>query len=272
MAERLAVLRLPPRQVLDWDARLGGGAAALALACPQARIVAVEDAFGMFHAEQALAVRPAVPRAPWWSPRSWRSAGTAPAAPAAPAALAQEAVPPAGADLLWCNMGWHFAPDPAALLQRWLHALEVDGMLMFSTLGPDTLRALRTLYAAQGWPPPMAGFVDMHDIGDLLVQAGFSEPVMDQEVLHLHWPDGRALLAELRSLGGNDHRNRFAGLRTPRWHARLVQALQTLAGPSTDAPGRPGLPFEIVYGHAVKPRPRIPVQAQTSVSVEELRA
>jgi malonyl-CoA O-methyltransferase len=84
----------------------------------------------------------------------------------------------------------------------------------------------------------------------------------------LTWADASALLRELRSLGGNADPARLAGLRTPRWHDRLLEALGTLAGPD----GRPRLSFEIVYGHAFRPPPRPRVQAQTTVAVEDLRA
>ena len=57
------------------------------------------------------------------------------------------------AQLVWANMMLHAARDPAALVARWQRALAVDGFLMFSCLGPDTLRELRAAYAAMGWPP-----------------------------------------------------------------------------------------------------------------------
>ncbi|HRO04797.1 MAG TPA: hypothetical protein PLS69_14445, partial [Terricaulis sp.] len=129
--------------------------------------------------------------------------------------------PQAGtAQLLWANMMLHAIADLPALLERWQRALAVDGFLMFSTLGPDTLRELHALYRRLGWPAPGAAFVDMHDLGDMLIDAGFADPVMDQERLTLTWGSPQALLAELRQLGANASAARFAGLRTPRWRAR----------------------------------------------------
>ena len=147
----------------------------------------------------------------------------------------------------------HAVVDPVALIERWHGLLRVDGFVMFSCLGPGTLRELRTLYARLGWPAPTPGFVDMHDLGDMLVQAGFADPVMDQETLTLRWPDAHALLRELRSLGGNTAPDRVQGLRTPRWRELLVQELQTLAAPD----GSIGLSFEVAYGHAFKAAPRL---------------
>jgi malonyl-CoA O-methyltransferase len=113
----------------------------------------------------------------------------------------------------------------------------------------------------------MAPLVDMHDLGDMLVHAGFADPVMDQETLTLTWTSPEALLDELRGLGGNADPRRAAGSRTPRWKRRLADALAARA----DAQGRIALRFEVVYGHAFRPAPRPRVQSQTSVSLDAMR-
>jgi malonyl-CoA O-methyltransferase len=247
MAERLPVIRMQPTVVLDWWAQAGGSRELLAAAYPKASLVRVEPAVAT------------VAAAPWWLPwRRGRGAGPL---------LAESAVPAGAGQLLWANMMLHAVADPQAQLIAWQRALAVDGFLMFSTLGPGSLQGLRELYHARGWPPPHAPFVDMHDLGDMLVHAGFADPVMDQEQLVLTWADAPALLRELRSLGGNTDPARPAGLRTPRWHARLLEALGALAG----ADGRLRLEFEIVYGHAFRPPPRPRVQARTAVALEDLR-
>jgi malonyl-CoA O-methyltransferase len=138
---------------------------------------------------------------------------------------------------------------------------------MFSCLGPGTLRALRDLYLRMGWPPAMADFVDMHDLGDMLVHAGFADPVMDQEVITLSWDGPQALLRELRSLGANASPDRWAGLRTPRWRARLLAELGAMAAPD----GRIHMQFEVAYGHAFKAAPRAPLSAETTVSLDDMR-
>jgi malonyl-CoA O-methyltransferase len=252
MAERLPVIRLQPACVLDWCAQLGGSRALLQRAYPRAQVVAVELA-----AVQRDATAQAL-KSPWWSPRRWQGA---------PDVLLAEQVTVGQGQLLWANMVLHGSSDPLATMRRWHQATAVDGFVMFSTLGPGSLEGLRALYARHGWPPPHAPFVDMHDLGDMLVEAGFADPVMDQETLTLHWADGAALLAELRGLGGNVHPHRPTGLRTPRWQHALQHALQELAG----ADGRPALGFEIVYGHAFRPAPRARVAAVTTVAAEDLR-
>ena len=254
MAARLPVIRLQPQSVLQWWAWSGSGDELLAATYPKARRVRVEPT-------PALAARSALAaQRPWWSAGRWR-------ARAAEVVLEGE-VAAASCQMLWANMMLHAVPDPAALLAQWQRALAVDGFVMFSCLGPDTLKELRPLYARLGWGAPAQGFIDMHDIGDMMIHAGFADPVMDQERITLTYADAPALLAELRGLGGNAAPGRHAGLRTPRWRERLLRELEALAG----ADGRIALGFEIVYGHAFKAAPRAKPSTETAVPLEQMRA
>jgi malonyl-CoA O-methyltransferase len=251
MAERLPVILRKPDTVIDWCSHAGASQTVLAEAYPAARLLRVE-------AETPGAAR-ASQRAPWWSAQRWRRE---------PPTVGEAALPAGAGQLLWANMTLHAVPDPEALIQRWRRALAVDGFLMFSTLGPDTLAGLRALYREAGWGPAHAAFTDMHDLGDMLVAAGFADPVMDQERLTLTWATPEALLGELRSLGANADPSRFAGLRTPRWRQRLHDALRARAG----ADGRIALEFELVYGHAFNPPPRAKVASETRVALDDLRS
>ena len=254
MAERLPVIRQQPDTVIDWGSALGASREILTGTYPKARLIAVErDAAWRDATARALAL-------PWWSPRRW-------AAPAAEA-VTESALPANAGQLVWANMMLHGEPDPQAVMSQWHRALAVDGFLMFSTLGPGTLESLQTLYRERGWRRPFAAFVDMHDLGDMLVHAGFADPVMDQEQITLSWPSPEALLSELRSLGGNVDPARHAGLRTPRWRNALLDALAQTA----DADGRIALTFELVYGHAFKPAPRPRLAEHTSVTLDDMRA
>ena len=248
MVERLPIFRTPPRRVIEWYGHDRASAAVLASACPDAERIRTDPI-----AVEALPV----PQAPWWSPRRWRP----------DAALRPSCTLGADSgDLLWAHMGLHWCADPVAEMRRWHAVLAVEGVLMFSTFGPGTLQSLHERYAARGWPPPAAALVDMHDLGDMLIEAGFAEPVMDQETVTLNWPDAEALLAELRTLGGNADLARAGGLRTPRWRRELLAVLQPAAE------SRPALEFEVVYGHAIRPRPRLPMAAETRVGLEAMRS
>ena len=254
MAEKMQVILHQPEFVIDWWSGLGAGAALLAQAYPKARRVLVEPGAAWVARSREQAQRP------WWSAGRWAGA---------PVDVVDEAGDiPEGAGLVWANMMLHAVVDPTALIARWQRLLRADGFVMFSCLGPGTLRELRALYAQLGWPAPTPGFVDMHDFGDMLVHAGFADPVMDQETLTLRWSSPRALLAELRLLGGNTAPNRFTGLRTPRWRARLEHALESLAAPD----GSLGMSFEVAYGHAFKAAPRLRAGEATRVSLDEMRA
>ena len=254
MAERLSLIRLQPKLVLDWWGGPGGSHEILVDVYPKARLVAVEGS------EAWLKRSTSCNQAPWWSTRRW----SAPQRVVLP-----EADPfPPGVELIWSNMMLHAVADPVSQIERWYRALESGGFLMFSCLGPGSLRTLRRLYSDVFASEATVDFVDMHDLGDMLVAAGFVDPVMDQEELTLTWASPQELLAELRQLGGNAHPERFKGLRTPRWRQRLLEALESLRG----SDGRLALHFEVSYGHAFKGQPRLKVQSEVHVSVDQLRA
>ncbi len=256
MAERLAIIKLQPARLVDWWSFTGAGADVLATAYPQAQRLEVEPTAALLKRSEQGHVKP------WWSlKRSPADRATVVAERDFEAALTEPA------QLVWANMMLHAVADPPALLKRWQSALGADGFVMFSCLGPDTLRELSALYRRLGWPAPTMSFVDMHDLGDMLVRAGFADPVMDQETLKLSWADAPSLLAELKTLGGNASPDRWAGLRTPRWKAHLEAELANLKGPD----GRLSLSFEIAYGHAFKAAPKSATATQTEVSLDTMR-
>ena len=253
MAERLPIIRQPPQRWLDWWAHWGGSAGAVRAAYPQAQRTAVEP-------DDALRAKSLSQLPPWWSRRRW--------GPQADAVLRAGEVDVACAEMVWANMMLHACADLAGEFARWHRALAPDGFVMFSTLGPGTLAELRLLYNERAWGPAFYPFADMHDLGDLLVHAGFADPVMDQEQLTLTWSSPQAALQELRTLGSNLHAARHVGLRTPRWRDRLLAHLER----RRDADGRIALSFEVVYGHAIRPRARARMAPVSAVSLQDLRA
>jgi malonyl-CoA O-methyltransferase len=250
MAERLQWIKLEPQAWADWEPVRGGVEAHRIVAAryPRAqRWIAEHDA------KKAEAARKAFAN-PWWRFKAAAHHGDA---------------PDGAVQMLWANMALHMAADPKALLAKWHRALAVDGFLMFSCLGPDTLKELRALYASLGWPPPAHEFTDMHDWGDMLVHSGFAEPVMDMERITLTWPTAERMLTELRGLGANLNRDRFPALRARGWRRRLEEA----AGSTLRTPeGSLALTFEIVYGHALKPAPRLRVEGESAISVKDMQA
>jgi len=254
MEDRLQWIVLKPRQWVHWEPLRGGlqAHALLARRYPKSECFVVQA-----QVEHAQAAHKLIAK-PWWSLARWRTAPLRTGAPAQPV------------QMLWANMALHMVADPQALMARWSSLVAPDGFVMFSCLGPDTLRELRAVYAALGWPAPAHEFTDMHDWGDMLVQAGFAEPVMDMQRITLTFATPERLLQELRGLGRNLHPARFAGLRGRGWRDRLHAALdQTLRQTPSDGPLQ--LTFEIIYGHAFKPLPRLAVQPQTTVSLDAMR-
>ena len=247
MQERLDLIKRQPASWVHWAPVRGGLQAQRALAqrYPKAACTVRETSAARM-AQVANQVQSS-----WWTPQRWLNPQTQ---------LTTEL--PLPAQMLWANMSLHMAADPQALMAQWHQALQVDGFLMFSCLGPDTLLELRGLYQSLGWPAPCHEFTDMHDWGDMLVAAGFAEPVMDMERITLTFETPERLLQELRGLGHNLHVGRFSALRGRTWHAQLLRALATR---------HLQLTFEVVYGHAFKPEPKLTVSAQSEISLDQMR-
>ncbi len=256
MAERLTWIKLHPEKWLHWAPSLGGLQTHALVAAQYPK----SQAFMADASESRSLIAIEKVAKPWWNPSTWTGGRVH-------AGMPEDAA----VQMVWANMALHIAPDPQALIAQWHRALAPQGFLMFSCLGPDTVRELRAVYAALGWPPPSHDYTDMHDWGDMLVQAGYAEPIMDMERITLGFATPQRLLQELRGLGRNFHRLRFAGLRGRGWQTELHAALgQHLAEPGTR--GELQLTFEVIYGHAIKPQPRVKVSAHSAVSLQDMRS
>jgi malonyl-CoA O-methyltransferase len=255
MEDRLQWIKLQPQAWAHWEPVRGGleAHATLTARYPDAACYVACAQEG-----QAQVAIKSVAK-PWWQPSGWR------------AGPQHAQLPPDGSvQMLWANMALHVAADPQALIAQWHRALAVDGFLMFSCLGPDTAQELRDVYSLCGWPSPGHQFTDMHDWGDMLVHAGFAEPVMDMERIRLTFDSPARLLQELRGLGRNLHPQRFGALRGRQWRAGLERALAQRLADAADA-GRLPLTFELIYGHALKPKPKLRVSAHSAVSLRDMR-
>lgn len=233
MATRLDLVRLTPRRVADIGCATGDGVRELQRRYPDALPLAVDFARPMLAAVAA--------RAGWWA----RQRGRAPRcinADVRALPLAADCL-----DLVWSNLMLHWLPDPPALHSAFteLHrVLATGGLLQFSMLGPDTLKELRAVGAAT------PRFLDMHDIGDMLMAAGFAGPVMDMEMLTLTYPTPRGFLADQRRLGVRD--GLLGQLPWRQWRS-VFSAWERVIGENEGVlPAR----FEIIHGHAWKVAPR----------------
>lgn len=149
-------------------------------------------------------------------------------------------------NLIWSNMALHWHPNPQLVFNEWRRLLGVNGMIMFSALGPGSLMELRQAINDANSQTEAMSFVDMHDYGDQLLQHGFTDPVMDQETITLTYKTPEQLLSEISSLGGNAHTKRRASLVNSAWRKRLLEALDS----QRQMDGTLHLTLEVAYGHA----------------------
>lgn len=241
MGARLDLVKIAPQRIADIGCATGDGIRDLQQRYGKALPLALDYALPMLHAVRSRA------------PRLQRLTGRGPRLINADVRALPLAANSLG--LVWSNLMLHWLDDPLPAFKELHRVLEVGGLLCFATLGPDTLKELRQ--AAQkvmrsGIHSDGAGdtarrFLDMHDLGDMLVAAGFGDPVMDMEMIALSYPTPRAFLADQRHLGVRDALLGQQGWRD--WR-RLLGAWQQ------DADGRLPASFEIVYGHAWKPELR----------------
>jgi len=261
LAERLDVVKLVPGAILDAGCGTGEAIGELAARYPSARVIALDAAWPMLQQARARSMRG----------RSVLSRLLGPFAPrgaSAPAFVCADAtalpLPGVCVDLVWSNLMLQWVNDLPRALAEFRRVLKVGGLVTFTTFGPDTLKELARAFARVDGHTHVSRFVDMHDLGDMLVQAGFADPVMDMEMLTVTYPTPAALLAELKSIGAtNQTRGRPRGLTGRGRRAALDDALAKLA-----RDGRIPATFEVVYGHAWKGEPKRTADGLPIVRIE----
>jgi malonyl-CoA O-methyltransferase len=253
MHERLALVKLNPQRVLDAGCGSGPDLELLQERYAQARVFGLDGALPML--EQALQAQRSASSALQRLMRRLVPPGFKSELPGSALVCADFARLPlrtASLDLLWSNLALHWHPQPDRVFEEWRRALRVDGLLMFSCFGPDTFKELRTAFSELDRAPHVLPFVDMHDFGDMLVNAGFATPVMDMETIVVTYESTDRLLADARAWGGNPLSTRRRGLVGRTAWDRVLQALERERGDD----GKLRLTFEVVYGHAFRPAPR----------------
>lgn len=239
MLDRLDFVRIEPKLIVDIGCGQGASLAALRGRYPEARALGIDLVPDMLR--RAIQPRPAWQR---WLPirrdETLFAAGDAGRLPVAGGA----------AGLAWSNLLLHWLDDPLPAFAEAHRVLEVGGLLMFSTFGPDTLKELRASFA-DGYAHTQR-FIDMHDLGDMLVASGFADPVMDMEMLTLTYDSVDLLLGELRSAGaGCAMQARRHGLTGRGAWGKARAAYERMR-----QDGKLPATFEVVYGHAWKAQPK----------------
>ncbi len=230
LLERLALVRLVPQVVLDVGAGTGNSTQGLARQYRKAQLIALDLAVAM--------LRQVRRRSPWL--RGWQLVcGDVERLPLADASC----------DLVFSNLTLQWCQDLDSAFAEMRRVLRPGGLLLFSSLGPDTLKELRASWAAADGRTHVNAFMDMHDVGDALLRARFAEPVMDMETLTLTYADARGLMRDLKTLGAhNVTAGRAHGLTGK---GRLNAMLAAYEGLRRD--GVLPATYEVVYGHAWVP-------------------
>jgi malonyl-CoA O-methyltransferase len=228
LMEHLAPVRIAPARVLDAGAGTGICSRRLARRFRGARIIAVDSSAPMLRMARSRGRR-------WFSKHAF-ACGDAESLPVADGSM----------DLVVSSLMLPSCGSPDAVLDEFHRVLAPEGLLMFTSLGPDTLRELRESWTSVDPGVHVHGFIDMHDLGDALLRAGFQDVVMDTEHFTGRYEDVAALTGELKELGSsNAARGSRKGLTTPDLVAAMARAYeQQRAGGSLPAS------FEVVFGHA----------------------
>jgi malonyl-CoA O-methyltransferase len=248
LLERLELMAITPRVVLDAGAGTGHASRALKNRYPKALVIALDFSLQM--------LRIAARRQSWLR-RFSRICGDARKLPLADASV----------DLIVSNLMLHWC-DPDDVLAEFRRVLAPQGLLCFSTFGPDTLRELRGAWVQVDASSHVQAFLDMHDVGDALVRAGLTSPVLDVERFTLSYSDFRWVAADLRATGArNATVSRHKGLFSPRKFAAMQAAYEQFR-----QDGRLPATYEVVFAHAWAPAARTPRRPDDAeVSLDEMK-
>lgn len=241
LAERLQVLKLEPTHMLDVGCGTGYAGSFLAQRFPSAQLLELDLAPGMLRAARSR--QPKGWRR-WWSQvRGHRFplqvCGDVEALP-----LADESV-----DLIWSSLALQWCDTLDQAFSECLRVLKPGGLLLFSTLGPDTLKELRLAFAGVDGHAHVNRFIDMHDVGDALARVGFASPVMEMEMLTVTYDTVRAVMRDLKGIGAQSVRDGRRGGLMGKTAWRAMEANYErfrLEG------GQLPASYEVLYGHAWK--------------------
>lgn len=242
MLERLGYIKQKPAFILDVGSGTGFGMRGLSLRYPGAHLIALDMAIEMLHVSRS--------KLGWWRKLFDGGRHSYICADVEALPLAKDSV-----ELMWSNLTLQWCNDLPATFSELHRVLKVDGLVMFSTFGPDTLKELRIAFHSVDGYRHMNRFTDMHDIGDMLKDAGFAAPVMDMELITLTYNDVKAIMQDLRSIGAH---NATIG----RGQGMMGKAAWLVLQENYERFRKNGkLPatFEVIYGHAWKPKPLVTV-------------
>jgi malonyl-CoA O-methyltransferase len=237
--ERLEVMKLAPMRLLDAGCGTGFALPLLNRRYPKAAQFGLDLAHTML-----IQARRRLPR-----PSLLERAGALFSGSGAPLACGDMASLPFGHDsfdLVWSSLALQWLDNPEIAFREMRRVLRPGGLFLFASFGPDTLKELRTAFAGLDGYGHVNRFIDMHDLGDALVHAGFANPVMEMEYITLTYDDVRGLLRDLKGIGAHTVlEGRREGLMGRAEWRRLTENYERFR-----REGRLPATYEVVYGHA----------------------
>jgi malonyl-CoA O-methyltransferase len=238
--ERLELTTLKTQTVLDVGAGTGFLTEKLIARYPHANIFAIDLSLSMLQQAQP---RLQTARFPWLGTKILcKTAATAINADAYQLPFANQSI-----DLITSNLMLQWCDDLDTVFQEFRRVLRPEGLLMFTTFGPDTLKELRQAWKqADPEQDHVNQFIDMHDIGDALIRNGFGQPVMDVELFTLTYDQPMGVLKDLKAIGAtNANQQRKQGLMGKTRFQAMLTAYETFRQ-NSKIPAS----YEVVHGHA----------------------
>ncbi|TCJ18165.1 malonyl-[acyl-carrier protein] O-methyltransferase BioC [Parasulfuritortus cantonensis] len=236
--ERLDMIKLAPARILDAGCGTGFALPLLDRRYPKAELVGLDLAHAMLVEARRRRPKPSL--------LGRLFGGSSAAAPMVCADMTSLPLAADSCDLVWSSLAMQWLDDPETMFREVRRVLRPGGLVLFASLGPDTLKELRAAFAGLDGHGHVNRFIDMHDVGDALVHAGFANPVMEMEHLTLTYADLKDLLRDLKGIGAHTVlEERRQGLMGRREWYRLVENYEAFRHD-----GRLPATYEVVYGHA----------------------
>ncbi len=228
MGQRLDYIIQQPKRVLDVGCGTGYITEDLLKRYPKAEIVALDLAHSMARKTQLHG--------------TWLRKPKVVCADAESLPLAENSI-----EMIISSLMLQWSNDLNKVFTGFHHVLAPNGLLLFSTFGPETLTEIRQSWSKVDNHPHTSDFPDMHEIGDALLQAGFQDPVTDMEMITMTYSNVRQLMRDIKQIGAsNTDSKRSKGLMGK---ARLKAFENAYENFKTEEGLYPAS-WEIIYGHA----------------------
>ena len=155
-------------------------------------------------------------------------------------------------DFIVSNLMMQWCPDLKTLFNECFRVLKPQGLFLFTTFGPDTLKELKRSWSAVDSSAHVNNFIDMHDIGDQMLQSGFQSPIMEMENITLTYEKVLDLMHDLKSIGAQNVSNRSKTLTGKTKFKKMIEMYE-----SYRSDGKLPATYEVIYGHAWKNEKRL---------------